>query len=500
MDTFFRTPELVGLVMQGVMANKSIRTGPEPIHVKRDEDEHVKSRKTLAACSRVNRLISHEALRILWRSLDDVLFLLHLLPPDAVIEVDGYKQTSRPLVSSDWNRFLLYAPLVRQIIAEEDPVLMKPFFLYSKLFPGKALLPNLATLEWIGPFHSETFALLIVPCLRRICIENPYAITPEKETAKMDACLAQTPSLESLEIIWQEDSGGIGLRRSLLSSSSLKSLTLSRVPIVIEELLILRGLPTLETLRCSVDSLPQTHSSVELGEYQSTVAPGFPALRSLTMEGSIENSIYFFHYLGVNPREALSVYITDFEDASPPAFANLVACMGTILSPMLQALEIHPLDSPAWDETREDDCRALPLTNLSPLKKFQELRVLWLHLPYAIDLCDDDIPSFCNGFSKIEKLALSCEPCYGGYKSKLTPACLRWFANSKPQLRTLGLYLEPQWIRYMDCSWPPQTNSCLETLFVGYSRLERNSDDTYKEGDASLLLGDLFPLLKWAAR
>ncbi|KAJ7711233.1 hypothetical protein B0H14DRAFT_3021211 [Mycena olivaceomarginata] len=144
MHRCLQLPELVGLVCSHLQSPYDLA-----LEIRQPK------RRDLAVLARTSTVFSSHALRLLWESVT-LINLLRCLPSDSFelrTTGEGYftkymMQLLRPLRTSDWERVLVYAQLVKHLSSDPD------FADLSPVFPSisKNMLPNLQGLHWM---HRE---------------------------------------------------------------------------------------------------------------------------------------------------------------------------------------------------------------------------------------------------------------------------------------------------------------------------------------------------------
>ncbi|KAG8932311.1 hypothetical protein FRC02_001318 [Tulasnella sp. 418] len=503
METVVKTPELVNLILEQLASKQYHWVGPDPDSYSYDTRDYAKRRATLASCALVNRLISNEAIRTLWRSVDSMKAFMCLIPSDAV-RVDGLYfpflrhkiwRVTRPLVPSDWEVVIKHAPLIRTFTPRLEAESMNSFLSYRDFFPGKILLPNLAELDWTGRLNDDFLPLLLSPHLRKIKIDIMCDEVSEEGKARLLGGVERVPRLESFHIggfLYQQNS--LKLTQVLLKGLQLRSLGLIGCSIAISDLLLIRSLPNLESLSLSTKYLRRDGISDSFGALVEGSAPGFPRLQDLAVSGLIQVVGQFIEQFGARPHRKITINILDKDLPPISGYIDLIGYIGNLCHGLTHIV-IEQSSFEHQDVGSEGPDEAIEMTDLSPLTNFSELRVLHLNFPYAINVRNGDIQEICVFFTKLEQLGLCSTPMVGGYEPELTPECLKWIAMERPQIRVLALFMDSQWTQYLQFELSRRSTSCLDTLDVGHSRIQWDPDRSYEESDVALSLCVLFPCL-----
>ncbi|KAJ6465557.1 hypothetical protein C8R47DRAFT_1155050 [Mycena vitilis] len=115
--------------------------------------------KDLAVLARTCTSFHDAALDALWNHQDTLMNLVRCMPADLwkVLELpealaflsQGKVKQSRPIVASDWDRLLKYAPRIKSLrVDDKEPNLVLFFEALRLRFPNDYVLPNLQHLAW----------------------------------------------------------------------------------------------------------------------------------------------------------------------------------------------------------------------------------------------------------------------------------------------------------------------------------------------------------------
>ncbi|KAJ7314750.1 hypothetical protein DFH08DRAFT_821073 [Mycena albidolilacea] len=104
--------------------------------------------KELAALARTSTIFHESALDVLWRYPDTIINLIRCIPAD-LWETSTF---AREIVSSDWDRFLKYAPRIRSLswVYQDDPALITVYEFLAQAHP-----PTIYSQIW-STFRSKT--------------------------------------------------------------------------------------------------------------------------------------------------------------------------------------------------------------------------------------------------------------------------------------------------------------------------------------------------------
>ncbi|KAJ7105567.1 hypothetical protein C8R44DRAFT_987579 [Mycena epipterygia] len=135
------------------------------------------TRTTLRSAALTCRSFCSPALDVLWRSIDNLLPLLELLPSFKVVE--GNHTISGMIKASDWARFDCYAQRVHRVAYRGGsiPVIHPSVYLSLAILHPHPLLPNLLSVEYHGPHSSGATPfpealLLVSPTVRHVKISS----------------------------------------------------------------------------------------------------------------------------------------------------------------------------------------------------------------------------------------------------------------------------------------------------------------------------------------
>ncbi|KAJ7192393.1 hypothetical protein GGX14DRAFT_595622, partial [Mycena pura] len=158
--------------------------------------------KALATLARTCTVFQNPALALLWRTQRSMFNIIRCMPPD-LLHVDTSTplptvRLLRPVTASDWDRALLYAPLVRELSSRGGDLSLASIFLALNLYmPTNCLFPNLITLGWYKSTDLQYIGLLLAPRLEHIFIACP---SPDINLSFVAALPRRCPLLQTLHI------------------------------------------------------------------------------------------------------------------------------------------------------------------------------------------------------------------------------------------------------------------------------------------------------------
>ncbi|KAG8920854.1 hypothetical protein FRC02_000656 [Tulasnella sp. 418] len=456
-------------------------------------------RKTLTACTSVNRLFSQEALRLLWHSLDDLNPLLDLLPSDAIkVYPDDEKHVARQLTPDDWKRVDNYVSLVRSVtIRNEDGEMVQ---LFQESFHHQILFPQLASLDfrWVDPSHLSS---LLAPTLQhiRVCLEWSMPSSYKKPILES---LGDLPNLRVLEVDggFEEICSSVAPELDCLfhEMSKLTELDLAEITLSVSQLRLLQHLPDLQLLAFATENImPRGADKMDITPHICR----FTNLQKLILYGRVQQVAYVISDLGVQPKKEIRIGTTYLETCTS-SFSDLFYAIGTLpesLEVLIVEAEPYGYNTDLTEiDGLEKDQQVIPASSLIPLLKFRKLRRMKLEVDHLIDLYDDDVANIANAFPDIEHLVLSNDQArlLKGTHTRITPSSLIHFAKDTPKLKSLSLYITSHWVPYPTFHPSFRSSSSLEWFDVGLSRI-MDDDLNYNENDVCFVLAELFPNLQY---
>ncbi|KAJ7210755.1 hypothetical protein GGX14DRAFT_450273 [Mycena pura] len=160
----------------------------------------------LATLARTCTVFQSPALALLWRTQQSMFNIIRCMPPDRL-----YIDTStplptvrllRPVTASDWDRVLVYAPLVRILWSRGGDLSLESIFLALNLsMPTNCLFPNLTRLGWVKSTDFQYIGLLLASQLEHIFIVCP---PPAINLSFLAALPRRCPLLQTLQITGQQ--------------------------------------------------------------------------------------------------------------------------------------------------------------------------------------------------------------------------------------------------------------------------------------------------------
>ncbi|KAI0720596.1 hypothetical protein C8T65DRAFT_293939 [Cerioporus squamosus] len=405
-------------------------------------------RPSLAVLARTSKFFYEPAVGSLWYHLPNLVPLVKCFPPDAwkvKRKVIGLTRTLHP---ADWETFLKYSVLVRELGTYQGPW---PKVLDIKLHdnvvkrladlrPTLVLFPNVVELNWLT-IDLDTEALqyllsMIGNRLKKLSIRR----WPEGENAERHLidCLPLMESCSStLQELWLVP-GSADPRASIAFSSfvsklvAIHTLEANAIPITAEAALALCRLPTLRRL------------SVWLANGAKWPSGGNARVTSTSLT-SIELYSTTGTYSGFSRTVLLpklhQLYLKIIGDPDPvPELFNSIRRQ---CSP--QALDSIDIDTEDWGRLSVASQRTTVVRSedFPILFDFVELTHFSFTAECRHALDDALFVSMTEAWPKLFLLSVSCAP-YCAYDTRPTFRALIHLAVHAPKLSSLGLHFDAQ--------------------------------------------------------
>ncbi|KAG8927702.1 hypothetical protein FRC02_007899, partial [Tulasnella sp. 418] len=485
-----KTPELVAIIMERLCSW--------------DPDEERVDLKELKNCIRLNRVISREALRLIWRDIDGLSRLIYLLPAEAYSSNKGQNKLRNIDFDlsklSIWKRVLEVTPQVRrcryrigvymqctanQTGAWSDPIFMQQ---YQRAFPERPLFPRLKYLEAYLGSDAVGLAGLVISCptLRSVVIEIGYGLRhPAIEARRLNVALRTVTSLEKLEL-WGD---------GCAASQDMLDIFLQRNDHL--KILHLVGSIRLSHLG-SLRSLRQLHllggvkfPPTQLASQQCATWSGCPLLEELEIEGDLENveaTLRMLELLQALPSKGLTVDAF-LDQPSAHRLTLLLTKIRSLVSRKLESLNLHVWLGEEWDEEEVPEMESvLPAGAIEPLYDLKNLKVLHLDVGIPIDFVDDDVAQILSSFPDIEELLLNSKPEYLPYHfaTRLSSNSLVQLAISGRKLRKVGVLVNEEWAKLVD-------TCCSQSVITEVQFGKSTAPFTMSVEEAAGQIVDIFP-------
>ncbi|KAI1788326.1 hypothetical protein LXA43DRAFT_1183975 [Ganoderma leucocontextum] len=292
------------------------------------ETERQTCRNALASSALACSIISHHALNVLWRELDNVSPLLKVLP--------NYKRVGSQftlcgaILPEHWTRFQLYADRVLVLLGRsekrEDAIRPSVWLFLAAKCKGSPLMPRLRELfdHDVSIPDVSILVLLISPTLRVVDLwfvlkcDEDSEIAPHAVSSLLHTLPLMAPDLEHLtydaDFNIRRRSVNLGhghLESFKLHFTRLKTLSIRcAVPLDKHVLQSLSSMSTLQDLSCAID----TRSNSTLTLPRCT----FQQLTDLHIEGHLDHLVTFFHVCQLPSLACITLHITEPPIARDP--------------------------------------------------------------------------------------------------------------------------------------------------------------------------------------
>ncbi|KAI1788335.1 hypothetical protein LXA43DRAFT_646381 [Ganoderma leucocontextum] len=372
-------------------------------------------RNTLAASALAGSIISHHALNVLWRELDNVHPLLKVLPNYK--RVDSRFALCGAILPEHWTRFQLYADRVRVILGGprqlEDAIEPSVWLFLAARCKGSPLMPRLRELfAYNIPIPEiSTLVLLISPTLRVVDLsleledEDDSEIAPHVVASLLHTLPLMAPDLEDLTyyVDFGIGRGSVNLDHGYLESfglhfARLKTLSIRcAVRLDKQVLQLLSSIPTLQDLSCTIDI--RSNSTLTLPRCT------FQQLTDLHIEGHLDHLVTFFHVCQFPTLACITLRIRVLgpPNAQGPkdSFAAICQCCNPTL---LTSFSVDIMDVFISNSSRP---RSL-VQYLEPLLAFPNITSFHFLCFYIVPpVHDDDIARFGAAWLRLESFHVS---------------------------------------------------------------------------------------------
>ncbi|KAJ7620859.1 hypothetical protein DFH06DRAFT_1482460 [Mycena polygramma] len=436
----------------------------------------------LAALARTSTTMSGPALNMLWKSLTDPIPFLNLFPDGGfTLANDGILgnplwRMARPIVPTDWERPLVYAPRIRALSLTWYPArkLSEIWLSLGMCCPAGLVFPNLQKFTWRERSANS------VP-LRMFC--------PSTLTEIRLSCEASYPTLSLVAAL-------------SIYCPGLKHISLRLEPpshqVQTAASTLICGLQNVETLLMDVPTSAALRHMAQLSGLTSLQITGlpalpedsnlspliFPRLRQLVLGPlEIQPATEFLAFLADSPLHSLQLILkTCVTVAETDALFRTVRA--TFSHKCFKCFTLRSDADHFPTEGRED--YRINANSLGILSCFSGLTTLSIMSPVGFDLDDAAVDLLAKAWPRLRELTLQTN--IMAPPIHLTLNALRSLAAHCPQLRSLDIEFDPT-------SVPPAregdrvVQESLESLSVGCSPI-------LKPGPVARYLSSLFPNLR----
>ncbi|KAJ7609576.1 hypothetical protein DFH06DRAFT_1246868 [Mycena polygramma] len=413
-------------------------TGPARWH-------NVARSTALTALARTSRTMSAPALDVLWRSQNQIEPFLRLLPSGLFAPlVEGVWRVVRPIMVSDWERPLVYAPRVRffSMAFYSRHHLSDIMHALSACCPGGILFPNLRGFRWYQRIPDFPWRIFCPSTLKRILL----TLDGSNAAISLLSTLALScPGLSDVSIDFRPASGHVDSATSMFICG-------------------LRGIETLPlrhiTRLLGLSTLEITGTPTPLPPWDPLSPPSFAHLRHITL-GPLEiaRAIEFFGSFVDSPIVSIQVTLAAFVTV-----AETDSLFGKIQAACSQThLRSFVLRNRGWHwPTHGLENYTINGHSLDILSCFSGITTLLLESPIRCDADDAAIERLAVALPRLENLTL---PGMTSTPTRLTLNSVHSLAKHCPQLNSLEMEFTPT-------SIPENTGpnrvvqKCLYTLMV----------------------------------
>ncbi|KDQ62051.1 hypothetical protein JAAARDRAFT_203272 [Jaapia argillacea MUCL 33604] len=423
------------------------------------------NRKLLSVVSRTCLVFRDPALDLLWKNHATLGDLIRCMPSDAWKEVltstpdtvTSVLTFARPLVSSDWPRFQLYASRIKCL--EVRPSLYRSgrgFEIEAKVLldlsihrPCSILFPHLQELLWttwaVTPkFQLDTFHFIDIflgPNLRKLNIS--YGGASETEAKHFLSSLRRkAPKLLSLNIS-NFSKAPVSLNMSALARfTELQTLI---VPITApEDVVFISSLPRLHvldlTLSLSVSREANFRRDLEVNRSRRTSTHPASVVRSLTVrEVGLDTFAAIMRTWDHHALEA--IFVSSLRPSKAAAFQEFVHALTTHCSPSsLTSIRLIDYGVVAVSRARMAEEFTITPMIFSPILSFTKIRHYEVSSPFSFAFDNAFVRQLAMAWPEITHLDLARDDGRSAL-SQVTLEGLTVFPLHCPSLALLGIVL-----------------------------------------------------------
>ncbi|KAJ7174790.1 hypothetical protein C8R46DRAFT_990837 [Mycena filopes] len=334
----------------------------------------------------------------------------------------------RAVISSDWDRFLLYAHRVRSFVLDENLKTPEAYETLALHFPQQSIFPRLEKLDWfpVIPSYFGYVRLFVTPTITNLHL----TIESFSDLTILSTAALTCPRLTEVGLGCISDSGLALVSKFVCHLHHLESLVVGCLDQAafshIARLPNLRYLWLMSpaSLRC-IALKPDPHS------------PHFPVLRKLKLE-SIDEVHTLLAFLGKSSLVEMTIVGSSFP--SPPTQSvskQFYAALALHCSPSsLQKFTLY--DRTSTPNAGQLDIYSVGGDALEPLLVFRNLVVLQLSHSAGFHLDDTQVENLASAWPRIKILQLrphsSCR-----LPPRVTLEGVYAFAKHCPSLKSLTI-------------------------------------------------------------
>ncbi|KZP22399.1 hypothetical protein FIBSPDRAFT_953007 [Athelia psychrophila] len=438
-------------------------------------------------------------MKSLWYGLFDIVPLLNCFPEDVwEVQGDAY-QLRRPLLLSDWTRFLHHADHVRSFGTSDDnhhaniydrtcenpgPVSSSAYHALEQSKPREQFFPNLRRLHWRSTRDPLRYLRSFVgPKMTEISLA--FAHPPNMAERSLLTSLSSMPLITSFSMSYFNVDGDRFassttpiLNGTISSWERLQNLDTPSTFLTTSSLMHIALLPNLQRLNVGIS--PNI-------DFSCLKTPIFPDLRSLGVYcDSISkcNALLQMSPLWTLEEIRVTSDASRLEDAlAIGGFFNTFhsrICKDTLRSIKITNLRAHP---------NAANNHFLNFATLAPLLSFPNLEDLMIMTPHSFDLDNNDLLKLAISWPRWKQCTLGSRG--WGAPSKITPMGLAELLTRCSHLTHLSLAIDASVIDYdTNSTTYSRPNKLIRHISLQDSRIE-------DPNMVAAFLSDLLSELSW---
>ncbi|KAF5376500.1 hypothetical protein D9615_008661 [Tricholomella constricta] len=465
---------------------------PEIVHLICSECD---SLSDLAALARTCRTFSEPAQDGLWYEIGNLIPLIKCMPEDLwkspegiTLDEEAQIVFQRPVVSTDWPRFVIQAQRVRALGSDDSPELGHvDFQMLTSAASGLSLFPNLKKFIWVEPNDRIPFILpFLGPSLTDITLSGGEPSLARLQLTAFTTFCMKCPNLTVIRI---EDSAFNDIQNgiSVLSAAICQLHKLETAilgDITTDAYRHLAMLPTLKSLRLLLEIDPPIPLPL------LSDSPAFSALETFQI-----NSGRLLHGAWMLNTSSCSLRALQVDYWERTAESDWRIFFSTVLQrcsmSALTAFQVRSNEDPVSINHAAFLARPpLELEHIEPLLAFHNLHSLVIQPIEGFDLDDASLEQLAKALPCLEALMLGVftSIIHLAKRPRVTLSSLRTLARYCPDLRHIGLHLDA----CIPCA--AETTSSTRHTSLGYLVLGKSpiEDDVM----VASFLSEIFPNLK----
>ncbi|TFK87886.1 hypothetical protein K466DRAFT_645714 [Polyporus arcularius HHB13444] len=391
---------------------------------------------------------SEVALDILWRDVDDLPRMLHLLAPTEACPQG--QRFCRPLEPSDWLRFMRYAGRVRKLAVtpDIDKYLQEPL-VFDEIARARTtlhLFPRLSSLTWTSEngerlrvslmFMHENikgFAVLLTPS-----VNYSFKVYFQEITLRM-------PKITQLDLRFSFPVRDIEreLCELLGALPKLEEIILPKYTFTTN---LIEALSRKEALRIvQFEFIPHQGSGdvADVQEWKPVLQEGaFPALYDFNVNVRLPAMLRFMND-PFFPSNLRCLYVHLIELATPQCVRDFFLAVAETCPHLTNlVLDYSGEPTPYVFRSVVPEDELITWETLRPLLKCSQLTSFHLDWSTPLAISQEDIEELASSWPQLEVLGLNVSPMPSAEPPSLTLHALIPFAKHCPDIRELGLYID----------------------------------------------------------